>query len=147
MNENMEMTVPGEAGAQSRPSWLHGRWIDEVAFCRELLMNIAFMRELGGGPFEAWERLITHENLMSDLSNTFGTYLIKFFDLLASGLLCFIGMVIPSFTQYDIYTNYVASGFNIPFNTLAVHGLTTLAYVGPLFVVAYLILRGREVAK
>ena len=118
-----------------------------AAFCRELLMNIAFMRELGGGPFEAWERLITHENLMSDLSNTFGTYLIKFFDLLASGLLCFIGMVIPSFTQYDIYTNYVASGFNIPFNTLAVHGLTTLAYVGPLFVVAYLILRGREVAK
>ncbi len=118
-----------------------------AAFCRELLMNIAFMRELGGGPFEAWERLITHENLMSDLSNTFGTYLIKFFDLLASGLLCFIGMVIPSFTEYDIYTNYVASGFNIPFNTLAVHGLTTLAYVAPLFVVAYLILRGREVAK
>ncbi len=84
---------------------------------------------------------------MSDLSNTFGTYLIKFFDLLASGLLCFIGMIIPSFTEYDIYTNYVASGFNIPFNTMAVHGLTTLAYVAPLFVVAYLILRGREVAK
>ena len=118
-----------------------------AAFCRELLMNIAFMRELGGGPFEAWERLITHENLRSDLSNTFGTYLIKFFDLLASGLLCFIGMVIPSFTEYDIYTNYVASGFDIPLNTLAVHGLTTLAYVVPLFVVAYLILRGREVAK
>ena len=118
-----------------------------AAFCRELLMNIALMRELGGGPFEAWERLITHENLMSDLSNTFGTYLIKFFDLLASGLLCFIGMIIPSFTEYDIYTNYVASGFNIPFNTMAVHGLTTLAYVAPLFVVAYLILRGREVAK
>lgn len=118
-----------------------------AAFCRELLMNIALMRELGGGPFEAWERLITHENLMSDLSNTFGTYLIKFFDLLASGLLCFIGLVIPSFTQYNIYTNYVASGFDIPLNTLAVHGLTTLAYVVPLFVVAYLILRGREVAK
>ena len=30
-----------------------------AAFCRELLMNIALMRELGGGPFEAWERLIT----------------------------------------------------------------------------------------
>ena len=118
-----------------------------AAFCRELLMNIAFMRELGGGPFEAWERLITHENLMSDLSNTFGTYLIKFFDVLASGFLCFIGLVIPSFTEYDIYTNYVASGFNIPFNTLAVHGLTTLAFAVPLFVVAYLILRSREVAK
>lgn len=118
-----------------------------AAFCRELLMNIAFMRELGGGPFEAWERLITHENLMSDLSNTFGTYLIKFFDVLASGFLCFIGLIIPSFTEYDIYTNYVASGFNIPLNTLGVHGLTTLAFVIPLFITAYLILRGREVAK
>lgn len=118
-----------------------------AAFCRELLMNIALMRELGGGPFEAWERLITHENLMSDLSNTFGTYLIKFFDVLASGFLCFIALAIPSFNDYNVYANYVASGFDIPLNTLAVHGMTTLAFVIPLFVVGYLILKNREVAK
>ena len=119
-----------------------------AAFCRELLLNVALMRELGGGPFEAWERLISGANLMSDLSNTFGTYLIKFFDLLTSLFLSFIALAIPSFKDFhDIYSESVQKGFNIPLNTLAVHGVTTLAFVIPLFIVGYLILRNREVAK
>ena len=118
-----------------------------ASFCKELFSQVAYMQSLGGGPFEAFNRLITHENLMSDLPNTFASNLIKFFDMISSGLLIFIGLAIPSFTDFNIYSDSVACGFNISWNTILVHAVKTLSYIIPLFIVGYLILRNREVAK
>ena len=118
-----------------------------AAFCKSLFMQVALKQSFGGGPFEAFSRLITHENLMSDLPNTFGTRLLQFFDLLSSGFLLFFGLAIPPFSDYGIYSDSVANGFNIPWNTILVHGVKTLSYIIPLFIVGYIILRNREVAK
>ena len=118
-----------------------------ASFCKNLFSLVAMGHSLGGGPFEAFNRLITHENLMSDLPNTFATSLLKFFDTIARGFLMFIGLAIPSFSDYNIYMDSVASGFDISWNTICVHAVKTFAYILPLFVVGYLILRNREVAK
>ncbi len=118
-----------------------------AAFCKQLFMQVAYMEALGGGPIEALKRLLDHENLMTELSKSFSTALIKFFDLIASFFLKIFSLFIPSFSDYNIYMDSVASGYNIPMNTILVHLVTTLAYVIPLFIVGYLILRNREVAK
>ena len=118
-----------------------------AAFCKELFMQIALKQTLGGGLAESMVRLVNHENMMSDLPNTVASSLIKFFDTITSGLLLYVGLAIPSFADFDIYTNSLASGFDISWNTIAVHAVRTISYVVPLFVVGYLILRNREVAK
>ncbi|MDO4587790.1 MAG: hypothetical protein Q4C95_10905 [Planctomycetia bacterium] len=118
-----------------------------AAFCKQLFLQIAYMQALGGGPVEAFNRLVSHENMMTELPKNFATSLVKFFDMIASGFLSVIGLAIPSFTDYNIYMDSIASGYNIPFNTILVHGITTLAYVIPLFIAGYLILKNREVAK
>jgi hypothetical protein len=43
--------------------------------------------------------------------------------------------------------DWVANGFNIPLNNLAIHAVTALAYLVPLFVSGYFFLKLREVAK
>ena len=118
-----------------------------AAFCKQLFLQVAYMQALGGGPVEAFNRLVTHENLMTELPKDFSTSLIKFFDFIASGFLSVIGLAVPSFSDFNIYMDSVAAGYNIPGNTMLVHGVTTLSYVIPLFIVGYLILRNREVAK
>lgn len=118
-----------------------------AAFCKNLFMQVAMRDSLGGGPFEAFNRLVTHENLMSELPNTFSSHLLQFFDIIASGFLLFISLAIPPFSDYNIYADSVASGFNISWNTILVHGVKTLSFIVPLFIVGYIILRNREVAK
>ncbi|MBO7723767.1 MAG: hypothetical protein J6S27_08255, partial [Thermoguttaceae bacterium] len=118
-----------------------------AAFCKELFMQIATGQTLGGGLAESMVRLVNHENMMSDLPNTVASSLIKFFDMITSGFLLYLGLAIPSFADFDIYSNSLASGFDISWNTIAVHAVRTISYVVPLFIVGYLILRNREVAK
>ncbi|MDO5565767.1 MAG: hypothetical protein Q4G59_03850 [Planctomycetia bacterium] len=118
-----------------------------AAFCKQLFLQVAYMQALGGGPFEAFKRLVSHENLMTELPKDFSSSLLKFFDWIASGCMSVIGLAVPSFSDYNIYMDSVAAGYDIPLNTMLVHGVTTLAYVVPLFIVGYLILRNREVAK
>jgi hypothetical protein len=43
--------------------------------------------------------------------------------------------------------DYLAQGYDIPWNDLAVQALTTLGYALPVFVVGYLCFKFREVAQ
>ena len=110
-------------------------------------MEIAHLQALGGGPIESFNRLVTHENMMVDLPNTFSTHLGQAFDRIASAFLSVIGLALPSFSDFNYYADCVANGYNIPLNSILVHLVTTLSFVIPLFVAAYVILRNREVAK
>lgn len=118
-----------------------------AGFCKDLFLEIAHLQALGGGPIESFNRLVTHENMMVDLPNTFSTHLGQAFDRIASAFLSVIGLALPSFSDFNYYADCVANGYNIPLNSILVHLVTTLSFVIPLFVAAYVILRNREVAK
>ncbi len=118
-----------------------------AAFCKGLFMQVATQQSLGGGPFEAFERLVNHDNILTELPNTIGSHLIQLFDAIASGILLFLGLAIPSFSDFNIYADSVSHGFDISWNIILVQGVKTFSYVLPLFIVGYLILRNREVAK
>ncbi|MGI6401439.1 MAG: hypothetical protein ACOX0A_04925 [Thermoguttaceae bacterium] len=118
-----------------------------TGFCKKMFLDIAHLQALGGGPIESINRLVTHENMMVDLPNTFSTHLGQAFDRVASAFMSIIGLALPSFSDFNYYADCVANGYNIPWNSIAVHLLTTLSFVFPLFVAGYVILRNREVAK
>ncbi len=118
-----------------------------AGFSKTLFLNIAHLQSLGGGPIESFTRLVGHDNMMIDLPNTFSTHLGQAFDHIAAGFLSVIGLALPSFSDFNYYADCVANGYDIPWNSICVHLVTTASFVVPLFIVGYVVLRNREVAK
>ena len=48
-----------------------------AGFSKQLFIEIAHLQSLGGGPVESFNRLITHQNMMIDLPNTFQLTLVR----------------------------------------------------------------------
>ena len=99
----------------------------------------------GGGPFESLIRLLTHQNLQSDLDPTGGVLVAKTFDRFMAPILGCLIYVVPNLTALDV-SNTVASGFAVSGSTLWEHFLLGLGYALPFTVAAYFILKRREVA-
>ncbi|MGL6227124.1 MAG: ABC transporter permease [Thermoguttaceae bacterium] len=121
--------------------------ITVAGFFKSLLLSIGLLRELGGGPTEAFVRLVTQKNLVIDLPTGFSTTFVKAVDFILGMFLAIIAQVIPPLS--DFYLNYLAlsSGFDIPINWLLQNLMVTLGYAFPLFITGYLILSRREIAR
>ena len=118
-----------------------------AGFCKSFLLSIGFLKELGGGPLEALVRILTQQNLVQDLPAGFATSFVKAVDAVFGAFLQLFGQAIPPLAEYSLYDKALASGFDIPLNWMFQNGLMTFSYVIPLFIVGYLILSNREVAK
>ncbi len=118
-----------------------------AGFSKAFLIEIGLNKVLGGGPFESLYRLLIQQNMVVDLPNTFSTTFIKTSDLIFSFFMRLCGQGIPPLGDYAIYQEAVVKGFDVPGNWLMIHGVMTLSFVVPVFIVAYLILSNREVAK
>jgi hypothetical protein len=118
-----------------------------AGFFKSLLLSIGLLRELGGGPTEAFVRLITQKNLVIDLPTGFSTTFVKAVDIIFGMFLAIMAQIIPPLS--DFYLNYLAlsSGYDVPVNWLMQNLTVTLGYVFPLFIAGYLILSRREMAK
>ena len=55
-------------------------------------------------------------------------------------------MILPDFGRFN-FSEYVASGFNIPGDTALIYTCRAFAFLLPVFVVGYLCLKNREVAR
>ncbi|MDR2115244.1 MAG: hypothetical protein LBP87_02570 [Planctomycetaceae bacterium] len=118
-----------------------------AGFSKTFMIEIGLNRVLGGGPFESFYRLIIQQNMVVDLPTSFSTSFIKAADKVFGLFLTLIGQAVPPLSEYAVYDTAVVSGFDIPAGWLLNHGIMTLAYAIPIFIVAYLILSNREVAK
>ncbi|MDR2755422.1 MAG: hypothetical protein LBC20_06915 [Planctomycetaceae bacterium] len=118
-----------------------------AGFSKTFMIEIGLNKVLGGGPFESFYRLIIQQNMVVDLPTSFSTSFIKAADNVFGLFLTLIGQTVPPLSEYAVYDTAVVYGFNIPGNWLLNHGVMTLAYAIPIFIVAYLILSNREVAK
>lgn len=118
-----------------------------AGFYKSYLINIGLTRELGGGPVEAFVRILTQQNLVQDLPAGFATSFIKAADKVFGTFLALFGYAIPPLSDFEIYSKALASGFDIPVGWIVQNSLMTCSYVFPLFIIGYLILSNREVAK
>lgn len=118
-----------------------------AGFSKAFMIEIGLNKVLGGGPFESLYRLLIQQNMVVDLPNTFSTTFIKSSDYVFGFFMRLCGQAIPSLSDYEIYQKAVVHGFDIPGAWLLNHGVMTLSFALPVFLVAYLILSNREVAK
>lgn len=100
---------------------------------------------LGGGPFESMIRLLTHDNQMSELAPTAGVVIAKTLDSLVMPVMSMLVYIVPNFQALDV-SNAVADGFAVSWGVIVGNILLALAYTLPFSVVAYFILKNREVA-
>jgi hypothetical protein len=113
----------------------------------DFLQQLATHQVYGGGPFEAVFRLLTQENLMTDLPPGLLTDFVKMADKVAEVALRAIATVLPPFDRFS-YTDQVANGFDITFNPYVLDPVVmALGYILPVFVAGYLFLKTREVAR
>ena len=118
-----------------------------AGFLKSFVIDLGLNHVLGGGPFESLYRLITQENMVVDLPSGVTTQFIKAADVVYSKFLLLVGQAVPPLSEYAVYDNALVNGFNIPMDWVLNHSITTLAYVVPLFVIAYVILSNREIAQ
>lgn len=112
----------------------------------KFLTDLARGDVLGGGPIEAMIRLVTQQNLMTDMDPGLRTEAAKMFDRVLQYFLQVVSAVLPPFGQFS-YAEFVSSGFNVSLNWILICLVSTAAYLLPVFLAGYFFLKTREVAR
>jgi hypothetical protein len=121
-------------------------------FFHQFLYEVAYQQTItggkfyGGGPFESMLRMITQENIVSDLEPSLHAMVVQTLDRLAEPFMRAAVMLVPDFGRYS-FSDYVAYGFNIPGDQLLKFAFRMLAFVIPVFVAGLFCLKTREVAQ
>jgi hypothetical protein len=112
----------------------------------DFLNRLASHDVYGGGPAESMYRLVTQQNVISELPGTAQATVAQMFDVVAERLLGLIWYVLPDFGGFS-FAGKVADGFDIS-GDLMLKGLCQVAaFLIPLVVLGYLFLKSREMAK
>ena len=101
---------------------------------------------LGGGPLESLIRLLTQQNMVTEMAPNFQTRVAKMVDHALQYLLWAASSVLPNFGEFS-FADYVAYGFDISPDLLLRCVLHAGAFLLPVFVAGYFFLKLREVAK
>jgi len=115
----------------------------QLAFA--FLVDFSRQAIMGGGPFESLIRIVTHDNMMTDLTPTAGVVLAKTLDSLVMPLMSMLVFLVPNFQALDV-SNTVADGYMVSWRVILSNSLLALAYALPFSFAGYLILKNREVA-
>jgi ABC-type transport system involved in multi-copper enzyme maturation permease subunit len=119
-----------------------------LGFFQDFIAEVAFRRAAGGGPLEAGIRLIRRpggESLVTPLEETATVQISTGLDEVFSWLLRRVMDLIPDVTRFS-FTDYVAEGVAISGGEIIVTLLLLVGYVLPWTVLAYYLLRWREIA-
>jgi len=114
-------------------------------FFPEHINDVATNRNVGGGPFESMSRTLKAEMPTTPLAESAGSKALTLFDHGASWVFRRIVNVIPDAESFN-WTPFVAEGFNISTEYLLVNLLVTFGYLLPWAILAYYLMRMREVA-
>jgi hypothetical protein len=101
---------------------------------------------MGGLTFESLYRIVGHKPMTTDLDPGLGSSILKGLDSIVFVALYVVTSLLPNLPNFSD-VNYVAYGFDIPLNNIAIHTVRALAYLLPLFLAGYFFLKTREVAK
>ena len=117
-----------------------------AGFFTEYLAGLGHGEVIGGGPFEAFRRLVNQDNVMTELAPGLGTDVVVLTDRLFQPAMIAISSVLPPFDEFGC-AGFVANGFDIPPDFILTRTFMALAFFVPLFIIGYLFLRNREVAR
>jgi hypothetical protein len=101
---------------------------------------------VGGGPFESFQRIITQDNMISELEPGMKTNTIKAMDEATSLMMRYFSAVVPNVADND-FVDRVAYGFDVGPDLVMRCLLCEAAYLLPVILLAYICLKQREVAQ
>jgi len=127
-------------------AWLTTMFIYIAGLMQDEIRKIAENQSIGGGPMEAALRLATRENIATPMDNTPGRNLAVTTDIAYRWILRQFLDILPDIDRLD-WTEYVAEGFNISTTgTLLLNTLVVAAYLLPWAILAYYLIKSREIA-
>lgn len=100
----------------------------------------------GGGPIESLYRIVTQESITVELAPSSAVQIMKTVDTFLLAPMRLLAGIFPSLSSLGT-SDFVAGGFDIPFDLVAEHGMETLGYLLAFFIAGAFCLRAREVAS
>ena len=98
----------------------------------------------GGGVLESIYRIVTHMGPFTELPDSMAFNMMKFIDTLMTGFLWICKQMIPRLQSFNM-TEFVANGFDVPFNVSIYPSILVVAsFVIPCVMLGYFALRVRE---
>jgi hypothetical protein len=112
---------------------------------QEYMQSIAQGTIIGGGPMESFIRLANKENQITPLDQSAVARLALGGDAAFRWVFRRVMDIFPDVDRFD-WTNYVAEGFNLAGPSVVLHALLLLGYLLPWALLAYYLMKWREVA-
>lgn len=110
------------------------------------LESIATGQALGGGMLESGIRIVTQNNLTSELEKNLANLTAIWADRFLQGPLFIMARVLPDLASLND-VRYVADGYNIPLSVLSIHATMSLGFLIPVLILGFLFFKMREVAR
>ena len=117
-----------------------------TGYFTEHLNDLAYNRNVGGGPFESMSRLVKAEMPTTPSADTAGTRIVQGLDVFGAWVFRRIQNMIPDVESFT-WTNFVSEGFNINTEFLVINVLVMIGYLLPWGVLAYYLIKSREIAS
>ncbi len=100
----------------------------------------------GGGPIEAFIRLVTQKTITVPYEDSMGIQVVYFFDKIALRMIDAWTNLLPDFGTFS-NVNFVSSGFNVPGDLVWEQATRMAGYLLAAFLAGFMFLRMREMAK
>ena len=116
-----------------------------LGFFSEHLNDLASNRNIGGGPFQSMSQLMKAEQATTPLNDSASTKALLFGDKGWAWVIRRVQNMIPDVDSFS-WGHFVSEGFNVNTEYLVVNLLVTFGYLLPWAVLAYYLMKSREVA-
>jgi hypothetical protein len=113
---------------------------------QEFIQQVATGQNPGGGPVESLFRLVRRENMAAPLEQTTANQIATSSDVFFRWVIRRLLDIIPDVERLD-FTVFVAEGFDISGTQLILNALILFGYLTPWAILAYFLLRWREIAS
>ncbi|MEX0818972.1 MAG: ABC transporter permease [Pirellulaceae bacterium] len=117
-----------------------------VGYFSNFIFGVATGSQEGGGPIESFIRIVTQQNVQVDLEmGKAPTSIVQGFDMVFMMFMQAMTGMLPDYGKFTT-TQYVAYGYNIDGTLMSIQLLTAFCYVFVVSLIAYYLLKTREIA-
>jgi ABC-type transport system involved in multi-copper enzyme maturation permease subunit len=117
-----------------------------IGFFTTFVIEVATGTQMGGGPVESFIRIFSQANLQVDLEiGQASATAVQGIDRVMMTIMTTLAGMLPDYRALST-SQYVAYGYNIDASLVSIQLLTTFAYVAVFSLIAYFLLKTREVA-
>lgn len=117
-----------------------------LGFFSSFVQGLASPSNVGGGPIESFIRVVTQQNMVTDLDTGWFDTIVKNTDFGLSYLLYGLAFLAPDFSKFN-FSNELASGYSISNSRLLIAMSLTFVFCVGFTLLGYFSLKTREIAK